>query len=565
MRLRSRLRHHLDIRVHDERGVFLVWFALMLVTLLAMAGFAIDFARWNREGSDIQKAADAAALAGAVYMPDDFTGAQAMAAQIAEKNGYKTGTNGTTITALKGSRPNQLKVRISRTVTNLFGSLVGANSTTISKSAVGEYQRAVNMGSPSNQFGNNPEGVSSIPVNCTTAYPCLWANVSGPNTDKVQGDAIQAKGCGSSPDNCPGGISSDYDAKGYYYGIEVLSGATSPLTVQAFDPSWAEVGLTCTKSGNNLSGAAALPAASYTFEGIAPSVRYSASATSPYCTGDNSYSNGLLPVWTTYQLRAPDATPWFPDDNPVICSAEFPGYTGNIATALQSATSQAGAPTLFKNYFRRWYTLCTVNNPVVGSYFLQIQTVNKANGTVAPNGHGMNHFSVRAGIGGSYSTTYARVYGEGRMSMYGSAANVNATFYLARVLPGAQNRSLEVSFFDIGDSSGTGTLQVVPPPDSNVGTGFPGCTYTPPPGNSTGPPWGSFSNTGSNCKISNVTSAGYQGQWIQLRIPIPNDYACNTSDALGCWSRIVFSFNNTVTDVTTWNARILGIPVRLIE
>jgi len=37
--------------------------------------------------------------------------------------------------------------------------------------------------------------------------------------------------------------------------------------------------------------------------------------------------------WTTYKLRAPDLTPADPTDNPVICSIEFPGFKGDLATA----------------------------------------------------------------------------------------------------------------------------------------------------------------------------------------------------------------------------------------
>ena len=46
----------------DERGFFLVFLAVLLVTILALAGFAVDFWHWNHEGSRMQKAADAAAL-----------------------------------------------------------------------------------------------------------------------------------------------------------------------------------------------------------------------------------------------------------------------------------------------------------------------------------------------------------------------------------------------------------------------------------------------------------------------------------------------------------------------
>ena len=49
----------------------LIWFALTLSLLLAFAGFAVDFWHWDNEGARMQKAADAAALGGAVFMPEN--------------------------------------------------------------------------------------------------------------------------------------------------------------------------------------------------------------------------------------------------------------------------------------------------------------------------------------------------------------------------------------------------------------------------------------------------------------------------------------------------------------
>ena len=249
----------------DEDGAILIIATIILATMIALCGFAVDFTRWSREGTQEQRAADAAALAGAVYMPDDFAGAQTAALAITEKNGFKNGTNNTTVTVTKGIRPNQVRVTITRQLTNLFGSIVGANKTTIQKEALAEYHRAVNMGSPSNQFGNNPEvctGSTITTCPSTDKYPRFWASIAGPNTDKVQGDAVSSKPCqtsgSSQSDNCSSSLNTEFDAKGYFYGVEVITGATGPLTIQAFDPAFVEVGTQCgtNTNGSNLSGAA---------------------------------------------------------------------------------------------------------------------------------------------------------------------------------------------------------------------------------------------------------------------------------------------------------------------
>lgn len=561
---RTRLAAAIRRRRDDERGFFLVWFAIMLVTLLALAGFAVDFWHWNHEGSRMQKAADAAALAGAVYMPEDLTTATIRAKEIAGKNGYVDGDDSTYIVVTKGIRPNQLNVKIGRTVTNFFGSLVGASHTTVVKHAVGEYERSVNMGSPINQFGNDPE---SGAAHGSAQYPDFWANVFGPKSQKGKGDAILSTVCGGGTDNC-GTSNADNDPKGYFYGIEVATGSTGPLQVDVFDPAFVHVGDNCGNT-NNLAGAAALPPNfNPEFPVPDPSVRYATPSSSPYCSGDMYYNgsgenNG--PVWTNYTLRSPDDTPNDPTNNPIVCSVDFPGFNANLVPALQATTPQADAPDLFVKYFRQWYRVCTVNTPSSGNYFLQIQTSTKANGTAAPQGSGANRFAVRAGLNDSFATPNLRVYGEARIGIYANSPAANTTFYLARVLPGAKGRNLVVNFFDTGDAAAAGTLTVLPPPDSNVGSSFANCTYTAPPGNSTGPPWGTFTSTASGCKITNVSSANYNGQWIQFKIPIPDDYDCTYADANGCWTRINFAFPSNVQDTTTWTARIEGDPVRLVE
>ena len=70
-----------------------VWVAITMVVLLGFAGWAVDFSHWNDERTHMQKAADAAALAGAVYLPDDPAGAVAAAKEIAAKNGYSSGVS----------------------------------------------------------------------------------------------------------------------------------------------------------------------------------------------------------------------------------------------------------------------------------------------------------------------------------------------------------------------------------------------------------------------------------------------------------------------------------------
>ncbi|MBV8951393.1 MAG: hypothetical protein JOZ99_10995, partial [Actinobacteria bacterium] len=199
----------------EEQGFFLVFFAMMLVLLLGLAGLAVDFSNWTYQGQQQQKAADAAALAGAVYLPDDMSSAVSTAADVAAKNGYTDGVDNTSVVIVQGARPNQLKVTITRTITNVFAQAIGFTNHTITRTATGDYQKPIAMGSPASQFGNDPESSG------VGRFPGFWGSIDGGNTDKGYGDAYAAGVCGRAPspngaaDNCSGGSNTEYDPNGY--------------------------------------------------------------------------------------------------------------------------------------------------------------------------------------------------------------------------------------------------------------------------------------------------------------------------------------------------------------
>jgi Flp pilus assembly protein TadG len=577
-----------------EQGFFMVWFALTFVALTAFAGLAIEYNRWQQISTRAQKAADAAALGGAVFMPENagnkaFTTAQT----IASENGFTNGSNGVTVTTAAGKLPNQLKVTVSIDTKNPWGAIVNYNHTTIVRSAVAEYQLPQNLGSPQNSYGNDPESAS--------AQPQLWGNVFGPSSNKDKGDAIQSVGSTANAtlcnaDNCPSSVNKDYDTSGYFYGIDVPAGMTGALNVQVYDPAFVHVGDNCGDSDanakNSLNAAATLTAAQIPgYSGtITPAVRYASAGSSAFCNGDNYYADGgnTANPWTTWTLRAPDISTWDPTNNPIVCQAEFPGVypeTANqqpngtidanaLKTLLQQSTNYPGTNPArpFASFFRQWVSICSVNSPLQGTYFLQVQTGKKIDGSAAPNGGGSNRFAIRVGDGSNFAASNGlHVYGNQKMGAYANATGANTQFFLTRVLPGEAGKTLVLNFYDTGDASQPGTLAVLPPADSNVSGGaFANCLFTQPPGNATGPPWGTFSSTVAGCKITGVSNSGtpnYNGQWVTWQIPIPATYTCNAADPLGCWTKLQFVYpaGTSVSDTTTWSAYILGEPVRLIQ
>lgn len=101
-------------RTRDEQGIALVWLGGSLVLLLLAAGFAIDLIHAYAVGQRAQNAADAASMAGTVFLPDNPTTAKSRALSTVNDNGFSDGS-GTAITVEtnsedSGLQPTQIRV-----------------------------------------------------------------------------------------------------------------------------------------------------------------------------------------------------------------------------------------------------------------------------------------------------------------------------------------------------------------------------------------------------------------------------------------------------------------------
>src|SRR5256885_2544979 len=113
----------------DERGQTLVVVALMLTALFGFVGLVADIGWYELNMVRIQRAADAAALAGVVYLPGNVTGAVAAAQLEAAKNGFVTGFNGITVTAApEAVNASILNVTVTGPVRTFFARLFGVAS-----------------------------------------------------------------------------------------------------------------------------------------------------------------------------------------------------------------------------------------------------------------------------------------------------------------------------------------------------------------------------------------------------------------------------------------------------
>lgn len=557
---------------------------------LPLCAIGVDTARWWVEAQRLQAAADAASTAGVTFMPDEFDKAKARALEIASSNGYSA-SNGATITVAPGPKPTQLKVTITKSVDNFFAKSFGVGTSAITRGAVADYNGPAPMGSPCNTFGNEPLGTTTrgpkdsqltgmIPTlaNCST-NPQFWANIGGPDWPKGNGDQFMTRTCGGTGvDGCDGsGKNTDFDPRGYYYVVRVGPGAVGkPVTVQLYDPAFVAQGDFC-ESGPT--GTAVDNDNWNAYTKTDAKTRYKkqgSGATNSFCTGD--VATTTVPTITSFGLRGTTNTNDPRNATPVSgCVRQYPGYPVADLTGpnLKNPAAGTSRDNLAK-VFHQWVTMCTFTPTVAGDHFLQVRTNVKLN-TTSPDGEGgfqgnMNVYNQSGDdttVGGGGANRFAiRAYASGvtagdlsvsafeRMPIYANANGANTEFNLVRVIPAAASKTLVFGFFDVGEAASGGTMQVLPPADSNMSSNIPNCEGS-----------GKVNGTLIDCKITGIQSSGWNGKSQFIRVPIPNNYTCNTTTSGGCWFRIGVNFGagNVVNDSTTWTAKIEGEPVRLIQ
>ena len=163
----------------SRRGQVLVIFSGIFVVLLLMSALVIDLAwLWNNS-LRIQRTADAAALAGVVYLPNDVPNAVTFARREAKRNGYDYVATGISVTPTQdSSNTRRLNVKVTAPVQTFFLGLIGMNQVVISRTAHAEYVLPVPMGSPENYYG-----VFGAVRDATYTVP---ASSTGPTTSAVQ-------------------------------------------------------------------------------------------------------------------------------------------------------------------------------------------------------------------------------------------------------------------------------------------------------------------------------------------------------------------------------------------
>src|SRR4030067_1047641 len=151
-----------------ERGQALILGALALVVLFGFTALTIDVGLFLQERRNLQNAADAAALAGVLELPESPAAAQVRAQEWAVQNGID-GTDGRQVESITVPQPDRIEVKIARQSTPfLFGRVLGFTSIDVRTRAVAE------VGSVTSTTGLTPFGVLQSAINY-----CTYQQVSG--------------------------------------------------------------------------------------------------------------------------------------------------------------------------------------------------------------------------------------------------------------------------------------------------------------------------------------------------------------------------------------------------
>jgi Putative Flp pilus-assembly TadE/G-like len=497
-------------RGEKEEGFVLILTTLTVTVLLLFAGFAVDFGSFYARAAELKRAADAAALAGVVWMPE-FDAAEQAAIDTAARNGFKDGVDNISVAVdpVPGNN-RKLKVTITDNAAKQFFSRLVIQDQVIGRASTAEYVLPVPLGSPKNTFGTGDL--------LTTDRENFWAAASGycagheSGDDKLAFNESYSTAAGASACNNSSVTSDNYDSNGYLYAIDLPANASS-MKLEVYDATYN-------------------------------------TASSP---SDSSVASGNQTVTTIFEVYDRNPTPL---DLTNLTLLDTYTLTTNQATGT---------------YQNKWVRFHTWTNPKAGQYYLRVRTLGDQLNSRASNGFGIRAFTGSSftqcttivGATG-YSATCPQVHGVADMSIFANAPSANADFYLAQIDPVHAGKTMRVTLFDAGE--GANTLQIIDP-NGNPAS-FSWSTACNPPT----PPTGSCSGSGTSLDVSGTgtqphaglnSTSKYNDRYMVLDIALPPNYTAVYGTKT--WWKVRYNTGATPTDRTTWSVNIVGDPVHLVK
>ena len=517
-----------------ERGQAVVIVGLMLAMLMGLVGLAIDTAWYELNLQRLQRAADAAALAGVVYLPGNPTSAFNAARAEATKNGYTNGVGGATVTAQQDPINTKLiAVTVASPVPTFFARLLGVPTFQGSRRARAEFILPVPMGSPQDYYGIHQLCESSGTCSAVDRAPGL---VSNPLASQGFWGAVITKGGQHSNGDAystyyNGGLTlnTEYDPNGYNYDVELPAGTVNG-EVWLFDAAFCGVGRG--SSGSYLG------------------------------TGDHWIGTGGVPVTIQYRLWDTQGSPYTTADDVLVADSgstffnlnqvdKGTRFKGNGSYSDGGYNGSSSADCQSNPYHNKWSKLAGSLGD--GTYRLQVTTSDASNNNT--NAENMFGIQVLGNVAGT------RVYGQSRMAGYANLNNGQSIFYLAQVEAVHAGKTLEIRLFDPGDVGGNAYLRINKP----TPTTYIPATFSFTANGGSGPQSGTTLN---QMQTASGGSSLYNNAWVTISIPIPATYGQGGITPNGetepGWWKIEYQITAGGNDTTTWEVNIRGNPVHLV-
>ncbi len=529
-----------------DAGYAIALVSLLLLPLLAFTGLAVDLGGWYARAAAIQRATDAAALAGVSALPRGVDAAEAAALNVARQNGFQSGVDDVSI-SVERVGDDQIRVRISDEAVPQYFTSLFRDQVSVSRSSVAEYVPPVRMGSPRNFLGTQrlPSSVSGLPASAVREE--FFLSINSRCSLNEDGDLLASQWAGgwtsSNYCNQSGGFvvpNPDYNPAGYVYGVRVEEGYSGgPVTVEVFDAA--------------------------------------------QCPGGGGYYDnprlGNSMFNTTFRVRGPAANPY---EGPILSERVVGGSTDNNSNTGDCRTVADGG---WRNGWRALHTF----TPEAGQVYV-IQVSSDGQGTARG---GLNNFALRARAGGSFQACSAdefdadpalrpastgvapvncpNLFAMEHLSIFANSASSTAQFYLASIGPEHSGKTMVVDLYDPGE--GGQELRLVDPLGNyvpfrrSVEPRVPG--EVAPAGG-----WGPVNESVVDISGSGPQPAGatngrigdgrFNERQLRLEVDLPPDIEDAFSGAT--WWRVEYRFGSgTVTDRTTWSVSVRGDPVRLVE
>jgi hypothetical protein len=551
--------------------------ALTTIVLLMMAALGIDVALVTIRSNHLQRAADAAALAGVTYAPD-LASSRVIAQRALEQNGIDPSKVTISIDNPPAT-PRQLEVTVTDPdVPTIFGRLIRPRFE-ISKRSTAEYVGDAPLGSAYNSVGTG-DLTGHVPGS-PAATQTAWLGVSGFCSAKEHGDQISTyydgahiqgtdvyAACDVSETPDPSGWTenTDYDAKGYRYVVRVpcpglvadasqpcpaTPVTTQPITIEVYDPVFDPM------QSN-------------------PDWRIDTRSGSSYGTHWDPAS-----VTTRFQVLGADSTPTVESDNPVLADQSF-------GRCWWSPCAES----------RAWVPLATIPAGSRGGDYL----VRTSTQPWEWHSIGSNQFALRARLGATWAACTSipgdadfdaqcpSVSGLKSMGVFVGASSGTAELFLSRLAPAQDYRAKRVQILLWDPGEGARSIEILPPGSATpvpirYRTWFPGLEAPFDEDRAVGWP-----TPVSDTKVDvsgNVPAAGggypawplhtrlssskFNDRLLSIEITIPDTYgldAFGNEVALpddGWWKIRYTSDTGTVTDRTTWTVQLIGDPVHIVR